>query len=610
VPDENLSALVILSDGIHNGPGDALQAILAAGPPPIYTVGVGSDLSADSGFQDIGISGLEAPDEATVNTQTEITVRVEATGFADRAVEVQIHDGDTIVAAGRLVLDGRPGAQALRLRIRPEQKGQRRYEVVIPRDPKERIEENNRQEFYLMVTVPRIRVLYIETLRPEYGPLKRVLETDPNIDVLALVQVQKGSFLKSGNLRGLDVSAFPRTRDQMRTFDVFIVGNLDSSFITRGQAEALRDLIREEGKGLLMIGGSNSLGAGGYGGTALEDALPVELGRRSIGQITEPFTMELTAEGREHPIFAGTSEFFSFQGRAAEKRLPVLKGCNRVGRLKPGAAVLAVHPKRLSFGQPTPVLAVQQYGQGRSAVFAGDTTYRWDLLLKVIGRESPYVKFWGQMVRYLASKELQRRETEPGLSFALRKPHYLPGEAVVLQATVIEQEGRATNFATVRADLTGPDGKTRTESLPNVPRSMGLYRTKIKPQDAGKYKVTVRAEKDDRPLGTAAAEFTVARPNQEFERLSINDALLRRLALASGGQYYRLTTLGNLIDVLHRQQIARDEHVEWPLVGRTLIGVAHTAGAAVRLTTTHLVFFLFLALVTAEWLIRRRHLLH
>ncbi|NIA22506.1 MAG: hypothetical protein GWP05_11215 [Anaerolineaceae bacterium] len=342
VPRENLSALVILSDGIHNGPGDALQAILAASPPPIYTVGVGSDLSADSGFKDIGISALEAPDQATVNTQTEITVRVEATGFADRAIEVQIRDGRTVVAAGRLVLDGRPGAQALRLQIRPERTGQRRYEVVIPGDPKERIEENNRQEFYLMVTEPKIRVLYIETLRPEYGPLKRVLETDPNIDVLSLVQIQKGTFLKSGNLRGLDISAFPRRREQMRTFDVFIIGNLDSSFITRGQAEALRDLVREEGKGLLMIGGSNSLGSGGYGGTALEDALPVELGRRSIGQISQPFTMELTAEGREHPIFAGTGEFFSFRGRTAEKRLPVLLGCNRLGPLKPGAAVLAV----------------------------------------------------------------------------------------------------------------------------------------------------------------------------------------------------------------------------------------------------------------------------
>ncbi|NIA22505.1 MAG: hypothetical protein GWP05_11210 [Anaerolineaceae bacterium] len=253
------------------------------------------------------------------------------------------------------------------------------------------------------------------------------------------------------------------------------------------------------------------------------------------------------------------------------------------------------------------MLVVEQYGRGRSAVFAGDTTYRWDLLLKVLGRESPYVKFWGQMVRYLASKKLQRRPTEPGLSFALRKPHYLPGEAVVLQATVIEQEGRATNFATVQADLTGPDGKTLTESLPNVPGSTGLYKTTIKPEVSGKYKVAIRAEKDGRSLGTAGAEFTVARPNQEFEQLSINDSLLRQLALASGGQYYRLTTFASLIDVLRRRQIARDEHVEWPLVGYGLIGAA---GTGFRLTTTHLIFLLFLGLITAEWLIRRRHLLH
>jgi len=607
VPRDGLAGLVILTDGIDNAGGDPVRKISDQRPPPIYPVGVGSDLSAESGFQDISISGLDVPQEATVNTRTEIAVRVDATGFADRSVDVQLHDGESVVAAARLVVDGHPGPQEVRLQLTPAEKGAHRYEVVIPRDPKERIEENNRHEFHLWVTEPRIKVLYIETLRPEYGPLKQVLETDPNIDVLALVQIRKGVFLKSGNLRGADLSAFPRTREEMRLFDVFVIGNLDSSFLTRPQMEALRDLVRDEGKALLMIGGTSTLGAGGYGGTPLEDVLPVRLGPRSAGQITDPFTLELTPEGREHEIFKGTGEFFIYGGRAAEKELPVLKGCNRLASVKPGAAVLAVHPKETLGGRPAPVLAVQQFdGEGRSAVFAGDTTNQWYLYFKVIGRESPYVKFWGQMIRYLAGKDVEKRQTEPGLAFALRKPAYLPGEPVVLQAAVTEAEGRATNFATVHARLTGPDGKARTESLPNVPGSTGLYRTTLAPDDAGTYAVTVVAEKDGRRLGEAGAEFTVSKPNQEFEQLSLNAPLLKRLAADTRGACYRLTTLSDLWEALRRDQTADSEHTEWPLISRRVAGVP---GTWLDVTMTHVLFVAFLALVTAEWLVRRRYLL-
>ena len=627
VPRADLAGVILVSDGVHNAAGDPVEAILGDNPPPVYTVGVGSDLSAESGFQDIGITGLDVPEEATVNTRTEITVRVDATGFADRSIDVHLTDltgeppagappdpgggsreRSAAVATARLVLDGRRGPQEVRLQVTPPQRGSRRYEVAIVLDPKERIEENNRHEFHLWVTEPRIKVLYIETLRPEYGPLKQVLETDPNIDVLALVQVRRGSFLKSGNLRGLELSAFPRTREEMKVFDVFIIGNLHSSFLTRPQMAALRDLVRDEGKALLMTGGSHTLGAGGYGGTSLEDVLPVRVGPSATGQITDPFTMELTPEGRDHEIFKGTGDFFHYRGMAARQELPVLKGCNRLEGVKAGAAVLAVHPTAQLNGKPAPVLAVQEFdGEGRSAVFVGDTTYQWYLYFKVIGRESPYVKFWGQMIRFLAGKDVQKRQTEPGLSFALRKPVFLPGEPVVLQAMVTEQEGRATNFAAVRAEIVQPDGTKRVESLPNVPGSVGLYRATLKPDDPGRYAVTVRAEKDGHTLGAeVAAAFAVSKPNQEFEQLSLNEPLLRRIARETRGEYYRLTTLTDLFDRLRREQTAGSEYTEWPLLSQPVVRLP---GTALEVTMTHLLFVVFLGLITVEWLVRRRYLL-
>ena len=36
-------------------------------------------------------------------------------------------------------------------------------------------------------------------------------------------------------------------------------------------------------------------------------------------------------------------------------------------------------------------------------------------MLEPLGRESPYVKFWGQLIRWLAGREVVERTTEPGV---------------------------------------------------------------------------------------------------------------------------------------------------------------------------------------------------
>ena len=80
---------------------------------------------------------------------------------------------------------------------------------------------------------------------------------------------------------------------------------------------------------------------------------------------------------------------------------------------------------------------------------------------------------------------------------------------------------------------------------------------------------------------------------------------MRDLASRTNGRYVRLTTFGDLLDGLRQALVVKDEYVEWPLLGLRVIPLP--GGSAV--TMTHVLFGLFLGLVTAEWLIRRRYLL-
>ncbi|HUU82112.1 MAG TPA: vWA domain-containing protein, partial [Phycisphaerae bacterium] len=185
------SGLVLLSDGLHNAGGDVVRDTTALGPPPIYTVGVGTDLTRESGYQDISIENVRAPEESVVDNVTRITVDVEAVGLADRSIEVQLREGDpsiptvsglggalskskgdTLLSAQPLRLDGTPGSQSITLTVTPTTTGRHTYTVRIPPDPAERRSENNTRDLYLLVTDPKIRVLYVEgVVRPEYKPL-------------------------------------------------------------------------------------------------------------------------------------------------------------------------------------------------------------------------------------------------------------------------------------------------------------------------------------------------------------------------------------------------------------------------------------------------------
>ena len=598
------TALVLLSDGLHNAGGDVVQEIAALGPPPIYTVGIGTDLSAASGFQDISVENVRAPEEATVGNLARLTADVEAVGLADRSVQVELREGGTLLASEPLRLDNQPGTQSVTLAFTPATVGRHVYTVRIPPDPAERRTENNERPVHILVADPKIKVLYIEgALRPEYKPLKMVLEGDPNVEFASLVQTRRGEFLQSGTWpapsqggpasggQGGAIAGFPQTLEDIRRFDVFILGDLDRSYFSADQMAALKIAV-SEGRGLIMIGGYNSFGPGGYEGTPVEEILPVAVGPRSIGQETAPFVLKLTPEGANHPIFAGTQDFFAYQALKPKEQLPYLKGCSILGRPKPGASVLAVHPDRPGpGGGPLVVLAVQQFGKGRTAAFAADTTYQWYLPYRALGRDSPYTRFWGQMVRWLASREIKEEASGPGLSLLVLRPFYNPGEKVTVRAKVRAEEGRATSFATVTGVLMGPGDERKTFSMPLQGGGGGVYETTLDPPESGSYKIVVEARKDGKRLGLEETTFDVGRPNQEFERLAIDRTLLRKIAQATGGEYYEPANFGDLVERLRSQVIKEDIHRE--------VGVQTVGGLF------GVLFGVFLALVSGEWLLRK-----
>ena len=116
--------------------------------------------------------------------------------------------------------------------------------------------------------------------------------------------------------------------------------------------------------------------------------------------------------------------------------------------------VLAVYPGE---GGKMPVLAVQPVGKGRTAVFTGDTTRNWQQVPAALDQESPFLRFWGQMIRWLANRT-EDVKAEGGIMARTDKAYYEPDSPITVMAAVRDKEGEGTDQAEVVAQVKGPQG--------------------------------------------------------------------------------------------------------------------------------------------------------
>ena len=343
----------------------------------------------------------------------------------------------------------------------------------------------------------------------------------------------------------------------------------------------------QDGGGLVMLGGYHSLGPGGYEGTPIGKILPVRLGSREVGQISDPFLPLLTPDGAASPIFANILGFFPT--RRTEPKiagLPLLNGCTKVEGLQPGATVLATHPTE---GSDMPVLAIVPVGKGRAAVFTGDTTRNWQqgpramdqriAVPAILGADGPLA---GRPGRQRGEQGQHHRHRRQGLLRA--------DDIVQLTAVVRDQKGEGAASAQVTAKVTGPGGRARQGHAFQRGGTGGHYGGTFEPREPGRYQIRSRPR---------WAKSVVHVDRRWWWRWagptwsSKSSTWTRRCSPASpaetGGRYMHISTADHLVDQLDRTQRKK-----------------RTVFRASRSTGRRLFWVLFVGVLTTEWLLRKR----
>ena len=595
-----LSGVVILSDGADASGEDITKLAfrMRDRKVPVHTVGIGSP----EGIKDIEVVKVDAPRTAEEDFPVEIWATIRRKGYGPREVTLRLRDENRVVKTFNVNLNKERPTRRIRIKFIPRNPGTQKYVVEIPTETDEAIPQNNTKKFLLKVAPSkRVKILYVEGgLRREIGIIRRALENDPNIQLTLRYFTSETTIGGSSDGTEHQFDLYPTSKEVLFDYDAIIFGNIASSKFTKQQLENTVEFIRARGGGLLILGGSHSLGnhntEDSYINTPIAQVLPVEL---ELGKPPAPsppsrrfatppqrgrtpsiprYVLQLTAEGKADPLMALADE--PRENMMRWEQLPGLSSYSRVRRAKAGATVLAVHPTdRNEFGNRI-LIATHNYNAGRVMVFTPVSPWNWQMYLS--HEDDSHERFWRQTAKWLTTVQKDQ------LKLDIPKTSYTLKETVIINATAYDHQFELTNQAKIRAIITDENGRKRELSLEQVLGQDGLYTARFIPPRRGEYRVTLVGKLGGKSLGEQSGLFEVAESYAEFANAELNAQLLQTLANTSGGRYYTLEDVSQMVNHIPLVESATSRLVDEEIWDMPLI------------------FGIVLLLFGLEWFLRKR----
>jgi len=537
---EPLVGILLISDGANNTGepmGSALNHLLGRNLPLFaYAVGVTSQ-------RDLEIVSFTGPATVFLNETSVLNVRLRATGLTGETTQVRlVSDGETIDS--KSVGFGENGEVNVSFSYVPKKRGSNYLTVVADELGEEVTVENNKASLDLVAKRRGVQVLIIEQEpRWDFRYLMDTLKRDNRIDVSAVMldgDATLGSNPESGFLAEL-----PSPEDLLE-YMIVVVGDVDPERLSSEHMNALDQLARETGGGLVFLAGSN-YNPLAYKGTPLQSLLPVQIDQipeNGEARYDDPVPLFLTFEGSRSPLLRLDPD--AALSERIWREFPGVRWTANTGPAKPSARVLLEDPTpaKVANGESQPVLAHMSVGRGQVFYFGFDETWRWR---SRIG-EKHYLKIWGQVFLKLGVERLKGASDRVQLSTA--RNTYSEGESILIYGRIFDEgfqpldaeevAGTLSIEAAIDDERTEVENAITLKSRPGIP---GDYEVKLLASTPGRY--VLRTEIDPE----ASVTFNVDASNLEMRDPSLNLEGLMQLA-GSERRIFREEDLDELPEAL------------------------------------------------------------
>ena len=570
------AGIVLLSDGIDNAKSQRSEVVLqnlGVRGIPVYTVPIGL-----TDPDDVSIRNIVMQEVAYSGDKVPVRVQIQSKGYERRTARLAVLLNDRRVYSRIVRFDGGLQFEEVDFRVDVYEKGAAQIDVIIEPFDDEISTVNNRVSRSVRIVNEKVNVLYIEgNARWEYRYLRAILKRDPRINATFIASNVGPEVARNSPEH---IERFPDDREDAFQYDLVILGDVDASFFTDDELRLLEELIRDRGASLLMLCGP-MYSPGSYTGTPVQAMLPVRFNAEAEWEkIAETVYPVLTPEGRSSLVMTLENEVELndriWSRMAPMDQLPPLLSA------KPGATVLAVLSDSTARDQSYPLVAWQRYGTGKCMSIASDRLWR----LRYKTGDKYHWRVWSQCIQFMTLSRLMgehkriRLETDRSvyavdgqcrLYAHVLDDSFDPVVQPVFEVYVLSIDGgQAKQLVSLRPDKSQP----------------GLYEGYFAPPDPGRYRLEAN-ENDQRISSTT--EFQVTDVRQELIDTDMRLAHLQRIADLTGGACLGIRELSKLSSLVNDRLVTTKVRSERPLWDNSLVAL------------------LLVALLGAEWILRRRY---
>lgn len=559
-----LAGILVVTDGAPTD-GESIRAGIAGLPPTFPLV-----IAPEHELVDLSISAATAQATLFEDAPVMVDATVVARGLKGQSIVATIREhGGKSLGEKQHAVSRDDETWLARFQVRPAATGTAFFDVEVavesPVVVEEATMENNRRTVAANREAGPYRVLYVGG-RPnfEHKFLQRALEEDPEIRVTSLIRIARREpkfdyrsragersnplyrgfeaqdeaerfdepvFIRLNTRDAKELAAgFPKTSAELFPFDAVILDDLEAAFFDREQQRLLQRFVSERGGGVIMLGGMESLDAGGYTATPVGEMLPVYLDPATPPGAPLAGRFELTREGLLEP-WARLRLTEADEAKRIDE-MPEFHGVHRLASLRPGAT--AIGNLSLTEGA-APALAVRRYGRGRTAVLAIGDLWRWGF--RNPESHADLDKTWRQTLRWLLADVPRplavKAETDPESS-----------SARILTAELLGDDFQPDATGSVSLRVRRPDDAWAAVSPRPHDAKPGTFVATAPSAEPGIYLAEAATRANGaKPALTATTGWVVNALQDEYLVMKPHMETMNHLATSTGG---RLLTAGGL----------------------------------------------------------------
>jgi hypothetical protein len=543
--NQNLGAIVLASDGIYN---KGINPVYSAAKSSysIYTIALG-----DTTIQkDQKLSNAYYNKIAYLNDQFGLRVDVEANNLSGKTAKLNVYEIETgsdakLVQSKDISYPSESFFQSYDFVLPANKVGIAHYRVSLSNIEGEITYRNNVRDVFVEVLDGRQKILLVaNSPHPDIAAFKSAIESNKNYQ--------------------LDVEYAETLTKKLDDYSLIILHQLPSA------AQKIQNLLKEANrlkKSVLFVVGSQ---------TSLSDfqqsqnALVIKANADKFNEVT-------ASSSKEFSLFT-----LSDHTLQSIPKLPPFHCFFGEFNSSPSAKVL-LQQKINSVETNFPLWLFNETGEEKVGVICGEGVWRWRLYDYLINKNQDATnELINKTVQYLSVKSDKRP-----FRVNLAKSIFQDNEAITLDAQLYNANYELINSPTVEMKINGEDGKTFEYKFNKTENAYSLNAGFL---PVGNYSYTASVKLGNGLL-TASGKFSVSPLQLEEMRTRAEHQVLYQLANQHGGAMHHLSDLDKIASEIDSKSQLK------PILYDTFV-----TESAINLKW---IFFLLLALISAEWFIRK-----